>query len=227
MTVPKGPISVLCVVASDGEIIPLSVDANGYLQVAVEEIEAVDASAVTFTPAVLTDWDSDADPGQCNDALDQLAERVDDLEADPGHEDIGARVYHDAAQSIADSTAETLAFNSERWDTDTIHDTATNNSRLTCKTAGKYIISAHVEFEQDGTGTRRVRLLLNATDIIASLRIRAVAGGTTRMSISTIYDLAVNDYLQVIVYQDSGGALDLESSAKHSPEFAMQMLVAT
>jgi hypothetical protein len=41
-----------------------------------------DATEVTYTPAVLTDWDGDADPGDVDDALDQLAERVDDNEAD-------------------------------------------------------------------------------------------------------------------------------------------------
>ena len=44
----------------------------------------VDASVVTFTPAVNNDWDGNADPGNTDDALDQLAERVDDLEALPG-----------------------------------------------------------------------------------------------------------------------------------------------
>jgi hypothetical protein len=39
-----------------------------------------DADVITYTPAVATDWDGDADPGDVNDALDQLAERVDDLE---------------------------------------------------------------------------------------------------------------------------------------------------
>ena len=43
-------------------------------------ITGIDAEAVTFTPAVLTDWDGDVDPGEVNDALDQLAERVDDVE---------------------------------------------------------------------------------------------------------------------------------------------------
>ena len=38
------------------------------------------ASAITYTPAVNTDWDGDADPGDLDDAVDQLAERVDDLE---------------------------------------------------------------------------------------------------------------------------------------------------
>lgn len=41
---------------------------------------AADASAISYTPAVLTDWDGDADPGNADDALDQLAERVDDIE---------------------------------------------------------------------------------------------------------------------------------------------------
>ena len=41
---------------------------------------AIDASSVTYTPTTATDWDSDADPGDVDNALDQLAERVDDLE---------------------------------------------------------------------------------------------------------------------------------------------------
>ena len=40
----------------------------------------VDAADVTYTPTVATDWDSDADPGDVDGALDQLAERVDDNE---------------------------------------------------------------------------------------------------------------------------------------------------
>lgn len=40
----------------------------------------VDSSVVGYTPDVLTDWDGDADPGDVDAALDQLAERVDDNE---------------------------------------------------------------------------------------------------------------------------------------------------
>lgn len=42
------------------------------------------ASQVAYTPTVNTDWDSDSDPGNVDDALDQLAERVDDLEGAGG-----------------------------------------------------------------------------------------------------------------------------------------------
>jgi hypothetical protein len=42
---------------------------------------ASDASGVTYTPTVDADWDETSDPGNVDDALDQLAERVTDLEA--------------------------------------------------------------------------------------------------------------------------------------------------
>jgi hypothetical protein len=41
---------------------------------------AVDADDVTYTPTTLADWDSSADPGDVEQALDQLAERVTDVE---------------------------------------------------------------------------------------------------------------------------------------------------
>ena len=41
---------------------------------------AVDAADVTYTPAVNADWDADADPGDVDEALDELAERTTDIE---------------------------------------------------------------------------------------------------------------------------------------------------
>ena len=40
----------------------------------------VDAADVTYTPIDTSDWDGGTDPGNADDALDQLAERVKDLE---------------------------------------------------------------------------------------------------------------------------------------------------
>lgn len=56
---------------------------DGYHAEELQGASAPDAANVTYTPAVATDWDSDADPGNTDDALDQLAERVDDLEGAP------------------------------------------------------------------------------------------------------------------------------------------------
>jgi len=48
----------------------------------------LDASQVGFSPAVLTDWNGDADPGQTDDALDQLAARTKTLEQAGGNESV-------------------------------------------------------------------------------------------------------------------------------------------
>lgn len=44
----------------------------------------VDAGETTYTPATDADWDGSADPGNVDEALDQLAERVADLEGGGG-----------------------------------------------------------------------------------------------------------------------------------------------
>lgn len=58
-----------------------------------------DAADVTYTPAAVTDWDSDTDPGDVDEALDQLAERVDDLESTGGGTPDAADVTYTPAVS--------------------------------------------------------------------------------------------------------------------------------
>lgn len=133
----------------------------------------------------------------------------------------GARVCHNAAQSIANASYVTLAFNTERFDTDTIHDTVTNNERLTCKTAGKYLIVVNVLFDANVTGTRELILILNGATNIGRQTAPASATQQTGVTVATVYDLAVNDYVTVMVYQSSGGALNILAIDSYSPEFMM------
>ena len=123
----------------------------------------------------------------------------------------GARVYHSANQSIPNDTITTLAFDSEDYDTDDIHDTVTNNSRLTCKTAGKYLIAACIPYSTNGTGYRGAWIDLNGSVTLTLARIPAVtsSGIGTYVFIMTVYDLSVNDYVVLKAKQDSGGALDV------------------
>lgn len=140
--------------------------------------------------------------------------------------DIGARVTHDTTQSVANTGFTTLAFNTEKFDTDTIHDTSTNNSRLTCKTTGKYLISANITFAANATGYRQLVFLLNGTTYIASVINQAptTGGATGSMLISTIYSLTANDYVEVQAAQSSGGALNVLSGSEYTPEFMMQKI---
>ena len=137
---------------------------------------------------------------------------------------IWARVYHNANQSISHDTATALAFNSERADTDTIHDTSTNNSRLTCKTAGVYTIVGQCGFDANGTGLRELQLKLNGSTLIAIKRVpNTGSGDPAYIDVTTIYSLAVNDYVEMFAKQTSGGSLDVISAGNFSPEFMMRL----
>lgn len=144
-----------------------------------------------------------------------------------------ARVTHNANQSIASATVTALAFNTERWDTDTIHDPVTNNSRLTCKTAGKYLIWANINWDASNGGTfREARFRVSGGSDYA-LQGAQVANGLTgggtgaaNMILTAIVDLAVNDYVELLVRHDVGAPINVNVVGVSSPEFGMQRLGA-
>ena len=139
---------------------------------------------------------------------------------------VGARVYNNAAISIDNTTATNLTFNTERYDTDTIHDTSTNTGRLTCKTAGKYLIIANIQWAGVGLDTRRsVGIYLGGATYIGRVdTTSSIAEHEEIQSVSTIYDLAVDDFVEVRVYQTSGQALEVKSTSAQSPEFMMHRI---
>lgn len=134
---------------------------------------------------------------------------------------IRARVYNNADINIPNATVVALAFNSERFDSDSIHSTSSNTSRLTCNSAGTYAITGGVSFDINSTGYRFVSIRLNGFNILASTTIPATSGNYTNISVTTMYDLAATDYVELVVAQTSGGALNLRNDPSFSPEFMM------
>ena len=139
----------------------------------------------------------------------------------------GARVFHDANQVVGLDSDLILSFNSERWDTDGIHDTVTNNSRLTCQTAGKYVIAGHAHFEQGGVCVRKIKILLNGTTFLIDQAWDRDPDGLTRMNCMTVYELKVGDYVELEVrngdYIEAGGWRIMAFASK-SPEFMMHRI---
>lgn len=131
------------------------------------------------------------------------------------------RAYNNASISISNNVTTVLTFNSERWDTNAMHSTSSNTSRLTCVTAGKYVATVCVSFAANATGIRDVLIRLNATTDIAQILLPN-AGGTfpTIIEVTATVDMAVNDYLEAYVYQNSGGNLNVLNAADYSPEFS-------
>lgn len=135
------------------------------------------------------------------------------------------RVYHNANQNVNDSASTALAFNSERWDTDSMHDTATNNSRITINTAGLYVVTGSVEITQ-ATDYVRWFLELKANGATTIAVHADPDPGTPNLSrqltISTIWKFTAGNYIELLVFQDNTAnvARAVNSVAAYSPEFS-------
>lgn len=138
----------------------------------------------------------------------------------------GARAYHSIAQEIPHNDWTFLTFNSELYDTDDIHDLAVNPDRLTCKTAGKYVISLTASYEAAAAGTRHIAVTATPGGEIAHKSKNPTAGLETCLTLTTVWHLEVNHYIQASVFQTSGGARDILSVANYTPHFMMQRIGA-
>ncbi len=133
---------------------------------------------------------------------------------------IGARVYNSGNISIG--TSQTfMTFDSERFDTDNIHDTGSNTGRLTARTPGKYAISAHYRFT---IATSDKQLAIRYTTAAGAFSDIAYATYTSSCcagegSISTIYDLNAGDY--VTTSAQSISSASVFAAGNYSPEFTM------
>lgn len=134
------------------------------------------------------------------------------------------RVTRGAALSVASGTGlTTVAFTSEEYDTDGMHDTVTNNSRITIQTAGFYILGFNGTFAAAATYQRVfARLLVNATlEIARDQKPGTGLSFSGVLGITTAYRFVVGDYIEVQVSQSDSGAAarNLEANPDYSPEF--------
>lgn len=138
----------------------------------------------------------------------------------------GARVYHSIAQAIPHNDWTFLTFNSELYDNDSIHDLLVNPGRLTCKTAGKYLISFTGSFEAAAAGTRHFVVEATPGGEIAHKSKNPTAGLETCLTLTTVWHLDIGDYVRVSAFQTSGGARDILSVANYTPHFMIQRIGA-
>ncbi len=147
----------------------------------------------------------------------------------PGAEDVGARVFNSAVISIPNGAVTALTFDSERWDTSNLHNPAFNPSRITFPIAGRYVIFGNVRWQTNIAGARRVLIIrVNGGLGIASHEQRPpLAAGLPEQIVSTEDVFVVGDYIELVAFQDSGVALNIQPVSRYSPHFMAQLIAAT
>lgn len=133
------------------------------------------------------------------------------------------RVYNNANISVTDNTLTLVTFNSERFDTDTMHSTSVNTGRLTFTTAGLYMVGFHGRFPagNDYSAAGAYIRANGSTYLAVNSGGRAVTGSTDlHIGVSTLYKFAAAEYVEFQVHQENTAntARNLEAVTNYSPE---------
>jgi len=126
------------------------------------------------------------------------------------------KVYKTANQSIANSAWACLTWNAEAFDSDTMHDNATSNSRITFTTAGTYEVTLNCMWANSTAGIRNHSVEKNGTTtqgsgttVIEPFATAPVGATYNGVNATVTASFAAGDYIQAFVFQSSGGALNL------------------
>jgi hypothetical protein len=146
-----------------------------------------DAGDITYTPAVAADWDSDTDPGDLDDAVNQLAERVDDLEGAGGGGVSAAIIADQKSSGTAGGTFTNGAWrirtlNTEVADPDGL---VTISSNRFTPIAGTYLI--YIEAMAHAVGTSQLQLYNYTQSSVTSTGLSA--GLPSGLQLATLTDI--------------------------------------
>jgi hypothetical protein len=127
------------------------------------------------------------------------------------------RAKHSANISIADTVDTYLPFDGEDFDTESMHNPASNNSRITITTPGVYYVFVAVRLQ--ATATYQVQVRKNrTTPPVLGGNVHYVPSATF-VYVNGLVKLAAADYVEVFVQQSGGGALNVQFVDGCSPLF--------
>ena len=154
---------------------------------------------------VRTTW-TDGSTVVNNARLQAIYQAIDD--------EVRASAYNSAVQSINNTTWTALTFNSEDYDTGSMHSTSSNTSRITVPSshAGLYVMTGTVAFDSNATGFRAVSFYKNGAILYTPAQTQPITGSLTVVNVTAWAVLAVADYIELFAYQSSGGALNTGSA---------------
>lgn len=138
---------------------------------------------------------------------------------------VGCRAYNNATQSIANTGETAVAFNTESYDTSTFHDTSTNNSRFTVPTTGYYTATGFVFFANVAGGARNAYFKINGSTYTSgqATQLGDSTNGNYLEPILVDIALTAGDYIELIVAQNSAGAINIGHGSAASAQCALSI----
>lgn len=123
----------------------------------------------------------------------------------------GANVTRASSQSISNATWTLITYTTETFDTDGYW-SAGSPTKLIIPETGYYLVGCITKFAANANNEPEIMIYING-----STPATRVTGGTrptghSQLNISVVNAYTKNDYLEAKVYQNSGGALNVENS---------------
>jgi hypothetical protein len=128
--------------------------------------------------------------------------------------------YASAVTPLTTSVSTLVSFDSEPWDTDSMHSTTTNPSRITINTSGQYLVTFYGRFLSNATGYRQLNLRLNsggnsgAGNTVSTVNSAAVNGSSTFVTRTMELACVAGDHYELFAWQNCGSTLNLESGQR-------------
>lgn len=118
------------------------------------------------------------------------------------------------SQTPVTSTLTTVAFGAaDIYDNASMHSPSVNNTRMTIPVSGWYVIFGFAKFNANATGSRELYFKFTRSGVTTFLQAaHAQPGMATQPSMITVmapFELQAADYVEMVVWQSSGGGLIL------------------
>ena len=141
----------------------------------------------------------------------------------------GARIYYTQSKTVGNANGTTLTFDNVEYNVGNVY-SPSHTDRLTAPIAGKYLMAATVLWNPAANGIRAIELWRNGHPIVDNTMpgLSDSAIGGQFQTAQTVCWLSAGDYVQVGVYQDSGGPLTMSPAASsgyyYAPSFSMNWI---
>lgn len=143
----------------------------------------------------------------------------------------GCKATRAGTFAIPNNAITPVQWNSELFDTDAFHSGGgANPERITIPSGvglpalGVYAVVSMLYFAQDGTGTRAAGFRVNGVGGVAVEVATNPNPRGTGLAICDIFQLAPNDFVDVIAFQTSGGNLNIVATTGQTPSFSLYLI---
>ncbi len=147
------------------------------------------------------------------------------------HAPPNVRVTRLASQTVTVSAYTAIAWSSKNWDNNSMF--ASTGTKLTCKTAGKFLVTANVIMQSSTTGTvRNIGIRKNSTGTgnpdqgTAGEKVNTATARAASLCISNLVSLTTGQFIEIAVFSD-GSSNGLKTSTGVGSPYCSMLWVSS